>query len=130
MNISSRARPAAHALAPPGLPRRSLSASVLACVDRLIERGQEAVLAVDEHVVEGLPRDLRPADDLRDRHARIAHLLDRLDRRREHPAALDLGDLAAWQPVRPGPQPRAAARVFSIEAMGFSCLIVLFDYEK
>src|SRR5437016_105295 len=53
----------------------------------------------------------RPPDHLGDGHARVADLFDRLDRRREHAAALDLGDLAARGTVRARPRARARARV-------------------
>ncbi len=73
--------------------------------DRLVERRQEAVLAIVEQVVEGLARDSRPADHLSDGHARVADLLDGLHGGREHPAALNLGHLSTRQAVRARAQP-------------------------
>ena len=74
--------------------------------ERLLERGQKAILAVRENVVEGLARDARAADHLRDRHPRVADLLHRFHRSGEHAASLDLGDLPARQSSRARPQPR------------------------
>jgi phospholipase C len=69
----------------------------------LLERSQETVLTVGEHVVEGLARHPCTADDLCDGHPRIADGLHRLDSRRKHSTALNLAHLPARQPMRAGP---------------------------
>jgi len=67
--------------------------------DRVVERGQEAVLAILEQLVERTPRDARAGDDARDRHIGGATLSDDIDHRGENPRALDLGDLPAVCPL-------------------------------
>src|SRR4029077_21014109 len=96
--------PGARALAPGRLPLVGLDGKGLDARDGLVESGEEAVLAIEEDVVEGLAGDLGTADDLGDGEPGVADFLDGFDGGGEDAPALDLGDLPARQPVGPVPQ--------------------------
>ena len=61
--------------------------------DRVVERREETVLAIDEQFIERAPRDTRAGHDMRDGDVRGATLGYNLDHRRQDPTPLDLRNL-------------------------------------
>ena len=114
-----REQAGADAVAPARLGQVGLADELRQLVDGLIEGGEEAVLAILEEVVEGLARDARAPDHLRNGQACIADLLDGLDGGRQHPGALDLGHLSSWHAVGPRTQARVLARVLGVAGRTF-----------
>ena len=97
----------AQAIAPPILSHIRIADERADLLDSLVEHGEKAILPILEEVVERLTRHPRPGDHLGDGQARVANLLDRLRRRGQHAAALNLRYLSPRQAVGTGTQPRS-----------------------